>query len=245
VARNRKRRRTRPPGTNPDPSQGLPTATHDFGAAGSSEHEHDREPENGAAGLEPVDISSDSLDDDLDVDSVEDDEVAAPEDDVERAHHEDDDEGAPPPLQHATPDVELAEEQIAFGRPAEPEPDDEADEEEYEREVEESISESGGGRRGGRRRGGGYDGGGASRGSGGAGELAATGALAPEKAPSVFARLIAFLQGSWRELHRVQWPDRRQVFQATGVVIGFVIVAAVFLGVADWVAGKLVTFVLK
>jgi preprotein translocase subunit SecE len=223
VARNRKRRRTRPPGTDPDPRQGLPTATHDFGAAGSSEHE----PENGAAGLEPVDIRSDALDDDLEVDSVE------------------DDEGAPPPLQHATPDVELAEEQLAYGRPAEPEPDDEADEEEYEREVEESISESGGGRRGGRRRRGGYDDGGASRGSGGAGELAATGAAAPEKAPSVFARLIAFLQGSWRELHRVQWPDRRQVFQATGVVIGFVIVAAVFLGVADWVAGKLVTFVLK
>ena len=137
MARNRKRRRTRPPGTNPDPRQGLPTATHDFGAAGSSEHEH--EPENGAAGLEPVDISSDALDDDLEVDSVEDDEVQAPEDDVERARQEDDDEGAPPPLQHATPDVELAEEQLAFGRPAEPEPDDEADEEEYEREVEESI----------------------------------------------------------------------------------------------------------
>ena len=158
----------------------------------------------------------------------------------------DDDEGAPPPLQHATPDVELAEEQLAFARPAEPEPEDEADEEEYEREVEESIAESGGGGRGGRRRrGGGYDGGGAARGSGGAGELAVPGAAAPERAPSVFARLIAFLQGSWRELQRVQWPDRRQVFQATGVVIGFVIVAAVFLGVADWVAGKLVTFVLK
>ena len=33
--------------------------------------------------------------------------------------------------------------------------------------------------------------------------------------------------------------------QATGVVIGFVIVAAAFLGAADWVAGKLVTFILK
>ena len=31
-------------------------------------------------------------------------------------------------------------------------------------------------------------------------------------------RLIAFLQGSWGELQRVQWPDRRQVVQATGVV---------------------------
>ena len=49
-------------------------------------------------------------------------------------------------------------------------------------------------------------------------------------------RLINFLQGSWRELQRVQWPDRRQVIQATGVVLGFVIVAGVFLGVADFLA---------
>jgi preprotein translocase subunit SecE len=58
------------------------------------------------------------------------------------------------------------------------------------------------------------------------------------------ARLLAFLEGSWRELQRVQWPDRRQVMQATGVVIGFVIVAAVFLGVADLVANKVVNFVI-
>ncbi|MBV9800240.1 MAG: preprotein translocase subunit SecE, partial [Solirubrobacterales bacterium] len=58
-------------------------------------------------------------------------------------------------------------------------------------------------------------------------------------------RLVNFLQGSWRELQRVQWPDRRQVMQATGVVIGFVIVAGVFLGVADWAAGKIVTYILK
>jgi preprotein translocase subunit SecE len=42
----------------------------------------------------------------------------------------------------------------------------------------------------------------------------------------------------------VQWPDRRQVFQATGVVIGFVIVAGAYLGVADWAAQKVVDFIL-
>ena len=57
-------------------------------------------------------------------------------------------------------------------------------------------------------------------------------------------RLVAFLQGSWRELHRVQWPDRRQVMQATGVVLGFVIVAGVYLGVADWAAQKIVNLIL-
>jgi preprotein translocase SecE subunit len=62
---------------------------------------------------------------------------------------------------------------------------------------------------------------------------------------SVAARLVGFLRGSWRELQRVQWPDRRQVMQATGVVLGFVIVAGIFLGVADLVASKLMNLVLK
>ncbi len=151
--------------------------------------------------------------------------------------------GAPSPLEHAMPDAELAEEQLAFGRPAEPEPDDGADEEEFDLEVDESIAAGDGGGRGGTD----YDGdAGAGDGdSGGGAELAAHGAVHPERRASVVSRLIGFLQGSWRELQRVQWPDRRQVMQATGVVIGFVIVAAVFLGVADEVAGKLVSFVLK
>jgi len=66
-----------------------------------------------------------------------------------------------------------------------------------------------------------------------------------EHKQGIFSRLIGFLQGSWRELQRVQWPDRRQVVQATGVVIGFVIVAGAFLGLADLVSSKLVTFILK
>jgi preprotein translocase SecE subunit len=71
-------------------------------------------------------------------------------------------------------------------------------------------------------------------------------AALPAAAPSRPGnRLVHFLQGSYRELQRVQWPDRRQVMQATGVVIGFVIVAGVFLGVADLVANKLVQFLLK
>ncbi|HEX2017227.1 MAG TPA: preprotein translocase subunit SecE, partial [Solirubrobacteraceae bacterium] len=38
-------------------------------------------------------------------------------------------------------------------------------------------------------------------------------------------RVVAFLRASWAELQRVQWPDRRQVAQATGVVLGFVAIA--------------------
>ncbi len=74
--------------------------------------------------------------------------------------------------------------------------------------------------------------------------LAVPGIAEPER-PRVGSRLVHFLQGSWKELQRVQWPDRRQVMQATGVVLGFVIVAGVFLGVADYVAQQLVNLILK
>ncbi len=57
-------------------------------------------------------------------------------------------------------------------------------------------------------------------------------------------RFVQFLRASWAELQRVQWPDRRQVAQATSVVIGFVIVAGAYLGVADWAAQKLVNFII-
>jgi preprotein translocase subunit SecE len=57
-------------------------------------------------------------------------------------------------------------------------------------------------------------------------------------------RAIAFLRASWAELQRVQWPDRQQVTQATTVVLGFVAVAGLYLGGADWVAQKIVNFIL-
>ena len=126
--------------------------------------------------------------------------------------------GAPDPLEHAMPDGELAEEQLAVGRPAEPE-SDEADEAEFELEVEESIEAAGDGAGGGRRGRTDYDGDAGGSG-GGAGEVAVPSPAHVERRPNIFARLIGFLQGSWRELQRVQWPDRRQVVQATGVVIG-------------------------
>jgi preprotein translocase SecE subunit len=57
-------------------------------------------------------------------------------------------------------------------------------------------------------------------------------------------RFIGFVLASWAELQRVQWPDRRQVAQATGVVIGFVIIAGLYLGVADWVAKQVVNAII-
>jgi preprotein translocase subunit SecE len=69
--------------------------------------------------------------------------------------------------------------------------------------------------------------------------------VAPRRpAQSIGRRAIAFLRASWAELQRVQWPDRRQVTQATTVVLGFVVVAGVYFGVADWAAQKIVNFIL-
>jgi preprotein translocase subunit SecE len=57
-------------------------------------------------------------------------------------------------------------------------------------------------------------------------------------------RVIGFLRASWAELQRVQWPDRRQVTQATAVVLGFVAIAGAYLGGADFVAKEVVEFIL-
>ncbi len=66
----------------------------------------------------------------------------------------------------------------------------------------------------------------------------------PRERVNLIRRTINFLEGSWAELRRVQWPDRQQVVQATGVVLGFVALTGVFLGVADFIAGKLVNAIL-
>jgi preprotein translocase subunit SecE len=152
------------------------------------------------------------------------------------------DTDAPPaPLTHATPDAELAEAQLALGRPelASSRPGDDAllDRDDADGPFGPGDEDAGGL---------GGSGGDFGRGGGAGGsELIPPGGRAPAARENIVLRLANFLRGSWRELQRVQWPDRRQVFQATGVVIGFVIVAGVFLGLADFVASKLVNLILK
>jgi preprotein translocase SecE subunit len=67
---------------------------------------------------------------------------------------------------------------------------------------------------------------------------------AAEHREGILARFLAFLKASWAELQRVQWPDRRQVAQATAVVLGFVVIAGLYLGLADVVAKKIVDFII-
>ncbi|MGI8803255.1 MAG: preprotein translocase subunit SecE [Solirubrobacteraceae bacterium] len=57
-------------------------------------------------------------------------------------------------------------------------------------------------------------------------------------------RVTAFLRASWAELQRVQWPNRRQVGQATAVVLGFVVIAGGYLGLADLISSNLVDAIL-
>ena len=74
----------------------------------------------------------------------------------------------------------------------------------------------------------------------GAGDVAAP----RVKKGSLVFQTAAFLRACWAELQRVQWPDRRQVGQATAVVLGFVVIAGAFLGAADVIAQKIVDLIL-
>lgn len=76
------------------------------------------------------------------------------------------------------------------------------------------------------------------------GGAAAAGAVPGVSTSKGLGRFASFLRASWAELQRVQWPDRSQVGQATAVVIGFVIVAGAYLGLADAVAKKIVDIIL-
>ena len=80
--------------------------------------------------------------------------------------------------------------------------------------------------------------------------VAEGGALSPRPSAAQDAavrrgpRFLTFLRACWAELQRVQWPDRRQVGQATMVVLGFLVVAGAFLGLADFVAERVVDLII-
>jgi preprotein translocase subunit SecE len=57
-------------------------------------------------------------------------------------------------------------------------------------------------------------------------------------------RFVNFLRACWAELQRVQWPDRRQVAQATGVVLVFVLIAGGYLGLLDAIFSRVVNAIL-
>jgi preprotein translocase subunit SecE len=154
----------------------------------------------------------------------------------------------PGALDHASSDVDefdaalirgaggvAADDPVAEAEPAPAGPDEEAFDETEDALQEDGATLPGGG--GGRGDGAGRDGGGGP-GGGRGGER-------PSGAPLRGGnRAVGFLRASWAELQRVQWPDRRQVTQATAVVLGFVAIAGAYLGLADFVAKEIVEAIL-
>ena len=53
-------------------------------------------------------------------------------------------------------------------------------------------------------------------------------------------RLVAFLIAVWAELQRVQWPNRKQLTQMTGIVLVFVLIAGGYLGLLDAIFSRLI-----
>jgi preprotein translocase subunit SecE len=57
-------------------------------------------------------------------------------------------------------------------------------------------------------------------------------------------RLLAFFVAVVAELKRVQWPDRKQLTQLTGVVLFFVLIVGAYLGGLDAIFSKLIQQIL-
>jgi preprotein translocase subunit SecE len=57
-------------------------------------------------------------------------------------------------------------------------------------------------------------------------------------------RLVAFLIAVWAELQRVQWPDRKQLTQMTGIVLMFCLIAGGYLGLLDAIFSRLIQAIL-
>jgi preprotein translocase subunit SecE len=125
---------------------------------------------------------------------------------------------APDPLDHASADVDQARLAEAGALPpdvGDEEPaagiyDDELEGDDFERAPDESEDDRA------------------------AAVSARTDAAGVERAPRrQRGRVLTFLRHCADELRRVQWPNRRQVGQATAVVLGFVVIAGGYLGLLD------------
>jgi preprotein translocase subunit SecE len=139
-------------------------------------------------------------------------------------------EETPEPLEHASAEVEIAEAAMAGALPPAPHlPPGELPDEAVEAEAAEEEEAAGD-----------Y-----LREESPAGAAAVPARLAPgAELPAEGTRLGNFLRACAAELRRVQWPDRRQVAQATGVVLGFVIIAGAYLGVLDAIFSRLIKAIL-
>jgi preprotein translocase subunit SecE len=65
-----------------------------------------------------------------------------------------------------------------------------------------------------------------------------------EAIPKERGRLWEFLKAVVAELKRVQWPDRKQLTQLTGVVLFFVLIVGAYLGALDAIFSQLINSIL-
>jgi preprotein translocase subunit SecE len=139
----------------------------------------------------------------------------------ERLHREE----QPGSLDHASGEVDEVEARIVAGAGGEPAPlDDDGDPIDDEDLEREAVGSGGDGGREGR--------------------VPATATSDVPASGKGGPRFLNFLRASWAELKRVQWPDRRQVGQATAVVLGFVVVAGAYLGLVDVITQELVDLII-
>jgi len=140
---------------------------------------------------------------------------AAPREETRHEAHEDDAVAAPDPLAHASAGLDIAE----LAEASVPEPGQEAgplEADEYPQPDEVTDAPVKG-----------------SRTATPGGEL-----------PREGNRFVNFLRACVAELRRVQWPNRRHVGQATGVVLGFVVIAGAYLGLMDAVFSRVMEAIL-
>jgi preprotein translocase SecE subunit len=129
-------------------------------------------------------------------------------------------DNVPGSLEHASGDVEEFEAGIVAGAGGDPVEESDASDAELAAAAEE-----------------------AARAAGATGLAPGSGRPSPHEPVKGF-RVFNFFRACWAELQRVQWPDRRAVGQATAVVLGFVVIAGAYLGLADVVAQRVIDFIL-
>ncbi len=56
-----------------------------------------------------------------------------------------------------------------------------------------------------------------------------------DNAPAPLARGRGFLHEVWVELKKTTWPTPKEAWRLTSVVLGVIIIVAIYIGAIDWV----------
>jgi preprotein translocase subunit SecE len=63
------------------------------------------------------------------------------------------------------------------------------------------------------------------------------------KEPNAVMRLITFFKDARRELNKVTWPNRKETFTSTGVLLVLVGLSAIYLAVVDGILTRLLRLI--